>query len=84
MLLVLFAPTQLPTLPKTGFGELLTRINPIGSALHYLSQVLVSRRAWTHDLGYLASPVILAAVVCGVLIVAGPSIVKLHAGVSPE
>jgi len=84
MLLVLFAPTQLPALPKTGFGELLIRINPIGSALHYLSQVLVGRRAWTHDLSYLASPVILAVLVCVVFLVAGPAIVKLHAGVSPE
>ena len=80
LLLVLFAPTQLPALPKTGFGEVITRINPIGSALHYISQILVSRRSWTHDLSYLASPVVVALVVTGVLIVAGPRLVRLTAG----
>jgi ABC-2 type transport system permease protein len=78
MLLVLFAPTQLPALPKTGFGELLVRINPIGSALHYISQVLVSRRSWSHDLAYLISPALVALVVCGLLIAAAPRIVKLE------
>ena len=80
LLLVLFAPTQLPALPKTGIGEVITRVNPIGSALHYISQILVSRRNWTHDLSYLASPVVVALVVTGVLIVAGPRLVRLTAG----
>ncbi|MFG1820297.1 ABC transporter permease [Kribbella sp. NPDC049174] len=80
VLLVLFAPTQLPALPKTGIGEVITRANPIGSALHYISQILVSRRGWTHDLSYLASPVLVALVVTGVLIVAGPRLVRLTAG----
>jgi ABC-2 type transport system permease protein len=82
LLLVLFAPTQIPALPKTGFGELLVRVNPIGSALHYISQVLVGRRAWTHDLSYLSSPIVLVCAVGVVLISAGPRIVKLTAGVS--
>ena len=80
LLLVLFAPTQLPALPKTGVGEVITRINPIGSALHYISQILVSRRAWTHDLSYLVAPAVVALVVIGVLIVAGPRLVRLTAG----
>jgi ABC-2 type transport system permease protein len=80
LLLLLFAPTQLPALPKTGIGEVITRVNPIGSALHYISQILVSRRGWTHDLSYLASPVVIALVVTGVLIVAGPRLVRLTAG----
>jgi ABC-2 type transport system permease protein len=80
LLLVLFAPTQLPALPKTGFGEVITRINPIGSALHYISQILVNRRTWTHDLSYLASPVVVALVVAAVVIVAGPRLVRLTAG----
>jgi ABC-2 type transport system permease protein len=84
MLLVLFAPTQLPALPKTGFGELLVRINPIGSGLHYISQVLVSRRGWTHDISYLISPTIIAISVCTLLFVAGPRILKLTAGVNTE
>jgi ABC-2 type transport system permease protein len=78
MLLVLFAPTQLPALPKTGFGDLLVRINPIGSALHYISGVLVSRRGWSYDLGYLASPAAVAFLVCGLLIAAAPRIVRLE------
>jgi ABC-2 type transport system permease protein len=80
LLLVLFAPTQLPALPKTGFGQLLTRINPIGSALHYISQIVVNRRGWTHDLGYLAAPAVIALIVVAVLIVAGPRLVRLNAG----
>jgi len=84
LLLVLFAPTQIPALPKTGIGDAVVRVNPIGSGLHYISQILVSHRHWTSDLSYLASPVIVAVVVCGALIVAGPRIVKLHAGVMTE
>ena len=81
LLLVLFAPTQLPALPKTGVGEVITRANPIGSALHYISQILVSRRAWTQDLSYLAAPAVVALVITGVLILAGPRLVRLTAGV---
>ncbi|TDO44237.1 ABC-2 type transport system permease protein [Kribbella sp. VKM Ac-2527] len=80
LLLVLFAPTQLPALPKTGVGEVITRVNPIGSSLHYVSQILVSRRDWTHDLSYLASPIVIAVIVTGVLIAAGPRLVRLTAG----
>ncbi|MET9272070.1 ABC transporter permease subunit [Kribbella sp. NPDC003557] len=82
LLFVLFAPTQVPALPKTGFGEALVRINPIGSALHYISTVLVSRQSWTHDLSYLAAPVVLAAVAGSVLIAAAPRLVSLTGGVS--
>lgn len=77
---MLFAPTQLPALPKTGFGQVLTRINPIGSALHYISQILVSRRSWTYDLSYLAAPIVVALVVVAVLMMASPRLVRLTAG----
>ncbi len=80
LLLVLFAPTQLPALPKTGVGEAITRANPIGSALHYISQILVSRRTWTQDLSYLVAPAVVALVVIGVVILAGPRLVRLTAG----
>ncbi|MEU4191790.1 ABC transporter permease subunit [Kribbella sp. NPDC026611] len=80
LLLVLFAPTQLPALPRTGVGDAITRINPIGSALHYIAQILVNRRGWTHDLSYLASPVATVVVAVGILIVAGPRLVRLTAG----
>ncbi|QNE17000.1 ABC transporter permease subunit [Kribbella qitaiheensis] len=84
LLLVLFAPTQLPALPRTGFGDVLVRINPIGSALHYISQILVNRRSWTYDLGYLLSPALLAVLVAGVLIVTAPRIVQLTGGVGSK
>lgn len=80
LLLVLFAPTQLPTLPKTGFGQALTRINPIGSALHYMSPIIVNRRGWTHDLSYLAAPVVIDLVVLAALIAFAPRLVRLTAG----
>jgi len=40
----------------------------------------VNRRSWTHDLSYLASPIVVALVVAGVVIVAGPRLVRLTAG----
>jgi ABC-2 type transport system permease protein len=84
VLLVLFAPTQVPALPKTGFGDVLLRVNPIGSALHYVSLVLVNRHGWTQDLSYLVSPVAVAVLAGGVLITLGPRIVRLTGGVSAE
>jgi ABC-2 type transport system permease protein len=80
LLLVLFAPTQLPALPKTGIGDVIVRVNPIGSALHYISQLLVNRRGWTHDVSYLASPAIIAVLVVAAVIVAGKRLVRLTAG----
>ncbi|MFD3401414.1 ABC transporter permease [Kribbella sp. NPDC058693] len=80
LLLVLFAPTQLPALPKTGFGQALTRINPIGSALHYMSPIIVNRRSWTHDLSYLVAPTVIAIVVLAALIGFAPRLVRLTAG----
>ena len=80
LLLVLFAPTQLPALPKTGFGQALTRINPIGSSLHYISQILVNHRNWTQDLAYLAAPLVLTLLVVTTLLAAGPRLVRLTAG----
>ncbi|GAA0947175.1 ABC transporter permease subunit [Kribbella koreensis] len=82
VLLIFFAPTQIPALPKTGIGDLLTRVNPIGSALHYITQVLVGHRSWTDNLSYLAAPGVLTAATLAVLIVAGPTIIKLTAGAS--
>ncbi|MGW6194527.1 ABC transporter permease [Kribbella sp. NPDC055110] len=80
LLLVLFAPTQLPALPKTGFGQALTRVNPIGSALHYMSPIIVNRRSWTHGLSYLAAPAVIDLVVLAGLIVFAPRLVRLTAG----
>ncbi|MEV6415078.1 ABC transporter permease subunit [Kribbella sp. NPDC051718] len=82
VLLIFFAPTQIPALPKTGIGEFLTRANPVGSALTYIAQVLVSHRSWTDNPTYLAAPALLAAATLTILIVAGPKIIKLNAGVT--
>jgi ABC-2 type transport system permease protein len=81
VLLALFAPTQVPALSKTGFGDVLLRVNPIGSALHYVSLVLVNRHGWTQDLSSLKSPVAIA-VLAGGQITLGPRIVRLSGGVS--
>jgi ABC-2 type transport system permease protein len=82
-LVVLSAPTQLPTgLANTWIGGALIRLNPIGSALHYVSSVLVRRHGWTQDLSYLAAPLLTAVLCGGVLLIAGTRIVRLAAGSS--
>jgi ABC-2 type transport system permease protein len=51
LLLILFAPTQLPSgLPQGGFFDVLLRANPIASALAYISSMLVEGQGWTEDL----------------------------------
>jgi ABC-2 type transport system permease protein len=82
LLLALFAPTQLPSRPSGWFGELLVRVNPVGSALHYIGAVLVNGNGWTRDLSYLASPLLAVVLAGGALVLAGPRIVRLSAGVS--
>ncbi|HEU4946891.1 MAG TPA: ABC transporter permease subunit [Kribbella sp.] len=82
LLFALFAPTQIPALPKNWVGDLLVRVNPIGSALHYISQILVNRHSWTQDLSYLISPLLLAVLAGAALIVAGPRMVQLRPGVN--
>jgi ABC-2 type transport system permease protein len=85
ILVAMSAPTELPTgLANTWLGDALVRINPIGSALHYTSAVLVSGHHWTVDLDYLASPLLTAVVVGGALLVLSPRIVRVTAGGSKE
>ena len=79
LLLALFAPTQLPVLPRTSVGEVLVRINPVGSAMHYISQIVVSGRDWTHDVSYLAAPAVVVAIAL-VVIAAAPRLLELTAG----
>jgi ABC-2 type transport system permease protein len=72
LLLALFAPTQLPTgLPQSWFGHLLDWLNPISAGLRYVSGVVISGHHWIRDLGYLASPAILAVAVCVCLVAWG-------------
>jgi ABC-2 type transport system permease protein len=83
VLVALTAPTQLPTgLARTWLGGALVRINPVGSALHYESSVLVRGHNWSQDLSYLASPLLTAVLAGGVLLIASPRIVRLTGGVS--
>jgi ABC-2 type transport system permease protein len=82
VLLALFAPTQLPPMPKSWLAELLTRVNPLGSATSYISAVLVKGHPWTRDLSYLISPSVTLVVVVGLLLGVGPRFVRLIGGES--
>jgi ABC-2 type transport system permease protein len=83
LLLILFAPTQLPSgLPQGGFFDVLLRANPIASALAYISSMLVEEQGWTEDLSLLITPLLTAIIAGGALILAGPRLVKLTPGVN--
>jgi ABC-2 type transport system permease protein len=81
LLLILFAPTQLPgELPQVWFFDVLLRLNPVTSGLGYISAQLVNGHAWTQDLSYLVSPLMTVVLAVGALILAGPRLVRLTAG----
>jgi ABC-2 type transport system permease protein len=83
LLLILFAPTQLPSgLPQGGFFEVLLRANPVASGLTYISSLLVEGHSWTQDLSYLITPLLTAIIAGGVLILAGTRLVRLTRGVN--
>jgi len=78
LLLALFAPTQMPGgLPKGWFGDVLAKVNPVGAGLHYTTAVLVNGRGWTRDLPYLVSPLLLAVLAGGALLLFSDRIVRL-------
>jgi ABC-2 type transport system permease protein len=82
LLLILFAPTQLPSgLPQGWFFEVLLRANPIASALAYISSMLVEGHSWAQDLSYLITPLLTAIIAGGALVLAGPRLVRLTPGV---
>jgi ABC-2 type transport system permease protein len=82
LLLILFAPTQLPSgLPQGWFFDVLRRANPIDSALAYISSILVNGHSWTQDLSYLITPLLTAIIAGGALVLAGPRLVRLTPGV---
>jgi ABC-2 type transport system permease protein len=84
-LLALYAPTQLSTSSSQGWlGELLTRLNPVGSGLSYVSALVVGGSSWTEELPYLASPLLAAALATAALLWVAPRIVRLTTGVSGE
>ena len=81
LLLILFAPTQLPgDIPQVWFFDVLLRLNPVTSGLGYISAQLVNGHAWTRDLSYLVSPLVTVVLAVGALILAGPRLVRLTAG----
>jgi len=83
LLLILFAPTQLPSgLPQGWFFEVLLRANPVASGLGYVSALLVEGHSWTQDLSYLITPLLTAIIATGALIFAGPQLVRLTRGVN--
>jgi ABC-2 type transport system permease protein len=83
LLLILFAPTQLPSgLPQGWFFEVLLRANPVASGLAYISSMLVEGHSWTQDLSFLITPLLTAIIGGGALILAGPRLVRLTRGVS--
>ena len=83
LLLILFAPTQLPSgLPQGWFFEALLRANPVASGLAYISSLLVEGHGWTQDLSYLITPLLTAIIAGGALVLAGPQLVRLTRGVT--
>jgi ABC-2 type transport system permease protein len=81
LLLILFAPTQLPTgLPQGWFFDVLVRANPVDAALSYLTTQLLQGGPWTEDLSYLISPVLTAVLAGGALILFAPRLIRLRAG----
>lgn len=82
VLLALFAPTQLPPMPTSWIGDVLTRVNPLGSATHYIQAVLVKGHTLTRDLSYLISPAVALVIAGGLLLSTGPRIVRLIGGVN--
>jgi len=83
LLLILFAPTQLPSgLPQGWFFEVLLRANPVASGLAYISSMLVEGHSWTQDLSFLITPLLTAIIAGGALILAGTRLVRLTRGVN--
>jgi ABC-2 type transport system permease protein len=83
LLLILFAPTQLPSgLPQGWFFDVLLRANPVASALAYISSMLVEGHGWTEDLSFLITPLLTAIIAGGALVLAGPRLVRLTPGVN--
>jgi ABC-2 type transport system permease protein len=81
LLVILFAPTQLPSgLPAGWFFDVIERLNPVASALAYISGQLVQAQPWTEDLSLLVSPLLAVVLAGGALVIAGPRLVRLSAG----
>lgn len=84
VLLALFAPTQLPGMAKSWIGEVLIRVNPLGSAIEFVSRVIVSRHDWRHELDYLVAPAVLLVLVAMFMVAGGNRLTRLGGGVGGE
>ncbi|MDH3500661.1 MAG: ABC transporter permease [Acidimicrobiia bacterium] len=77
MLLVLAAPSQLPTVTANGvLGSILIRANPVSAGLKLASEVLIAQKSWASQWTLLVSPAV-AAVVLTVIAVALSSRIEL-------
>lgn len=75
ILLALFAPTQLPSGAQGSWvGDLLLRIDPMSSGLHYLGRLIVDGRSAGEELSWLIGPAIAAALAVGAALVASRSL----------
>ena len=82
VLLALFAPTQLPSgAQKSWVGDLLLRIDPISSGLHYLGKVIVDGHSVGQELSWLIGPAVAAALAVAGALVASRSL-ELRGGPS--
>jgi ABC-2 type transport system permease protein len=83
VLLALLAPTQLPAGAQQAWaGDLLLRVNPLTAGERYVSKIVVSGHSWTEDIGWLASPVLGAAVFSVAAVLVGGRLIRLRGGVS--
>ncbi len=82
-LFALFAPTQLPTAAQQGWaGDLLLRIDPFTSGLHYLGKLLVDAHTAGQDVSWLISPVV-AAVLAPAAAIAVADRISIRPGERP-
>jgi ABC-2 type transport system permease protein len=70
-LLALYAPTQMPSTAQSGWlGDLLLRVDPFTAGLHLLGRVIIDGHSIGQEIGWLAGPLVAAALTCGAAIAA--------------
>ena len=63
-------PTQFPGTAQTGFmGQMVKRINPMESVIHFMEKILVNNRSLEEMASWLAAPILLVVVTCTLLFV---------------
>jgi ABC-2 type transport system permease protein len=75
VLLALFAPTQLPAGAQSSWaGDLLVRIDPMSSGLHYLGKLIVDGHSPAQELDWLAGPAIATVLATAAAVTASRSL----------